>query len=644
MTRSLLLALAASLLLPSALAAPLPAAAVFSPPQVGQAALSPDGRRVALRVLSAQGVDQLAVIELDSDKRSIIASDPGADVTQFAWVGPQRLLFRFGERRVRPLQAPNLTFGWYGVDADGNNRADLSGNYRASLEKALPSSALPLLRATALDGQRFWALQTMSDRDGRPSYANLLQTEVASGRYRAYAHNLGQVRQWLIDAKGEPRLAVSRADGQDSLQLREGASEQWRVLARWPSNQPTQAILPAFGAPDGSLYVTATRGGDKRALYRLDPASGQLAAEATVELSDYDFSGEPIFYQGRLAGLRYSAAAPDTAWFLPELRGLQERVDGLLRSTTNELSLPQTGDAPYVLVRAFSGTQPEAWLIFDRVSGKLRPLGASRPALDVKSLAEPELVSIRARDGLAVPAWLHRPHGAKGKLPLVLLLTDGPFAPRQEYGFQPEAQYLASRGYAVLQPQLRGRNGLGQRHFAAGLGQLGRATLDDVLDSVRWAVAEGLAAADKICVVGQRSGGYLAVLSALQDKARPACVAELNGSLSYENTYARGLPLLLATPAGYEAFEVEQAYGPAASLPSVLASAPRAPVLSLHGIEESPLVQRNMNQLQEAGRAQQLAMDQYLYEDEGNILRNPAHLIDAWERIAAFLARHLGQP
>ncbi|MEG1056009.1 MAG: TonB-dependent receptor, partial [Janthinobacterium sp.] len=137
-------------------------------------------------------------------------------------------------------------------------------------------------------------------------------------------------------------------------------------------------------------------------------------------------------------------------------------------------------------------------------------------------MASRQLLHVKARDGLTLPAWLTLPKGSGRQLPLVVLIHDGPWQ-RGDWGWDPASQFLASRGYAVLEPDYRGSTGLGARHFRAGWKQWGLAMQDDIADAARWAITEGIADPQRICLAGGGYGGYATLMGLGRDPALFRC-------------------------------------------------------------------------------------------------------------------------
>jgi dipeptidyl aminopeptidase/acylaminoacyl peptidase len=164
------------------------------------------------------------------------------------------------------------------------------------------------------------------------------------------------------------------------------------------------------------------------------------------------------------------------------------------------------------LVASRTDRSPTAYYLFDGETRKLEFLFDSRPDVKPEQMSETKVVRYAARDGLPIPAMLTVPRGSSGKnLPLIVYAQGGPWVSAGEWGWDPTAQFLASRGYAVLRPNFRGQLGLGTNHHLLSYKQWGGTMQDDLADGVQWAVKEGVADAKRVCIMGASYGGYAAM-------------------------------------------------------------------------------------------------------------------------------------
>jgi dipeptidyl aminopeptidase/acylaminoacyl peptidase len=323
----------------------------------------------------------------------------------------------------------------------------------------------------------------------------------------------------------------------------------------------------------------------------------------------------------------------------------------MLPSTTNHLDVATNGNLDTVVILATSDRVPGMWFLFDQSKGKLLKLGATMPDIDPKTQATLEPVHYAARDGLDIPAWLTVPAGAERKnLPLVVLVHGGPNVRGRSWDWDPETQFLASRGYAVLEPEFRGSTGYGWKLFHAGWKQWGLAMQDDVADGVRWAVAQGIVDPRRVCIAGASYGGYSVLMGLARDPDLYRCGIDWVGVTDINLMYTAdwsdmsnawkqyGMPLLVGDP-------VTDAAQLKATSPVNIAAKIHAPLLMAYGGKDKRVPIEHGERFHAALERQPGAKVEWVvYDKEGHGWRATQTQIDFWNRVARFLDANIGKP
>ena len=318
----------------------------------------------------------------------------------------------------------------------------------------------------------------------------------------------GEQEGWIVDDRGVPRVMVARDRGQVRIHYRAAAGAPWVKLDEQSTTTPGWRPV-AIADDDKTLLVADQRTRDKAAIVRYDPAT-KTFGEVLAEHPQVDLFGVIGDY-GHAVGVYYEADRGGTAWFDAELAGIQASVDRAMPGYVNRLSWSR--DRNVVLVDSRSDRTPGSLYLLDRKAGKMEWLFDRRPWIKPAEMAPMKAVTYPARDGLPIPAYLTVPKDSPGKdLPMVVVIHGGPWVSGETWGFDPEAQFLASRGYAVLQPNFRGTTRYGWKHFASSFNQWGLAMQDDIEDGVRWAVAQGIADPKRVCLYGGSYGGYATMM------------------------------------------------------------------------------------------------------------------------------------
>jgi dipeptidyl aminopeptidase/acylaminoacyl peptidase len=620
-----------------AAASPPPASLFFSNPVFTGAQLSPAGTRLALTIGSADHRDRLAVMDLATLKSEVIAAHNLGDVAGFRWVSEQRLVYAMGDRRSELTQKT-----WYpvlfAVNADGSRHRDLQGSRWMQWLGVEPGETehVHLVRWDAQDFGRPFRLDT---RVGVREPA-----EIESPRFAT---------QWLFDEAGELRAVVTARDGTMALHWRAVGSDTWRKLRDFDRYVGEAFILLAVLPDQRWLVAVRPPGRDTLALTRYEPATDRFDEKPLLAVAGFDvLPHELIRRDGALLGVRFFADAEFTYWFDPAMKALQERIDRALPDTANMVSLPQRGASPWVLLRSFADVQPALYHLFNRDTARLTRLGAERPDVQPARMALTDFVRVKARDGLEIPCLLTLPRTpASAKLdkprwPLVVLVHGGPWVRGSTWGWDAEAQFLASRGYAVLQPEFRGSEGFGAAHLRAGFKQWGRAMQDDLADAARWAIAQGVADPARVAICGASYGGYAALMGLVKDgdlfKCAVARVAVTDLLLLHDGNWTDvsepfrryGLPQLLGDRRADEAMLI-------AHSPLHQAARIRNPLLLGHGSLDRRVPVEHGRRLRDAVKAHNQQVEWVEYEKEGHSFSFAGNEIDWWQRVERFLARHL---
>jgi dipeptidyl aminopeptidase/acylaminoacyl peptidase len=456
----LALALAAGASHAQSPAALQPAAQFFENPRFGGARFSPNGRLLAVRIGKAGRRDSLAVYDIASNKATQVASYKDIDVGRFEWVNDKRLVFDTADKQIGVGDMRDGP-GLYAVNADGSELRQLAlrrgmpyvSDGSLANRRILPANTFMLAQAGRQDSDSIYVSSPEIESEGA---VNLLRLDTRNGRSEVVGRPHG-ARTWMLDTGGEPRLVVATEAAQVTLYER-NADKQWRKAASYPQYaKGGMPIGPVGFGPDGVLYVKANPKKDTSALYTFDLATGKLSPEPLVSTPGYDFDGALVTSAGKLLGVRYTTDTIGTHWFDPRMREAQKTVDAALPATVNQISLPARPETPWVLVEAFSDVQPRLTLLYNMDTKAFNHIGSAHPDIKPAAMAQQTVVHYKARDGLDIPALLTLPAGRKAKgLPLVVLVHGGPNVRGTYWGWDADTQFLASRGYAVLEPEFRG--------------------------------------------------------------------------------------------------------------------------------------------------------------------------------------------
>jgi dipeptidyl aminopeptidase/acylaminoacyl peptidase len=636
--------------------------AFFAPGRMGRPVLSPDGRHVAVQAPRADGRIGLVVLELNPPRQArVVAGFADADVRDTQWVNNRRLVFTVADlaAEVADQRAPGL----FAVDIDGQDMRQLIARRWHFLRstRPAPNEALEpyhrLLR-TLRDGSDDVIVERANLDSARREVRDTtpLRVDTRSGRSRV-AVGPGWpdgAMGWVMDERGQARMVVAREAGRTRVHRRAAPDAPWKQVLDVPSygDGSGGGYRPVQWGPDGILYATRLRDDAARtqALYRFDTATDTLEPMPLVAVAGFDFDGQLLFdhTSGKLIGLKVTSDAVGMHWLDEGMKRIQAQVDAKLGQTVNLLDVAECACSRWVLVTAYSDRQPAIYLLYDRERDALEVLGTSRPDIDPRRMAAQDLVRVRARDGLEFPLYVTKPAG-RGPWPAVVLVHGGPYVRGRSWHWSADAQFLASRGYLVLEPEYRGSTGYGQGLFQAGWRQWGLAMQDDIADTAKWAVAQGLADPARICIAGASYGGYATLMGLVRHPDLYRCgiawAAVTDIGLLYDLTWSdlpeewmrHGMPRLIADPVR-DAAQIE------ATSPLKQAARIRRPLLLAFGGVDRRVPIDHGRKLRDALAAQNADVQWVEYPGEGHGWSKPENRYDFWGRVEVFLRRNLGAP
>jgi dipeptidyl aminopeptidase/acylaminoacyl peptidase len=621
---------------------------LFRNAQYREMRLSPDGRFIAALV-PLKGRSNLAVIDLQEGKAIPLTGWTDLDVLRFEWVNDKRLVIVSAD--LRAGLSPDDQFfagtgGIYAVDRDGSNFREIVA---APLRQAKEGKWHPVfakLIGPLHDGSNDVLIQTAKSRTDP---LHMSRVDTVSGRSQTLTYDMpGDLAIAVPDASGVLRAVLTEnADAsRQTLWFREAADKPWVRLDEFETLSP-DAIRPvAFDASGTTLYVLSSRGRKTTALFGYDLAKRQLGEElighpeADIRKGDLHFSTKTH----ELLGVTVDTGKPETVWLDERWAKAQATVDASLPNRINWLSGQADGR---LLVASTSDTTPVEFYLYDVQAARLQEVGRSQPWIDPQQMANTRTLRYAARDGLSIPAYLTLPKGAQAHgLPLVVLVHGGPWA-RDEWGFDPEVQLLASRGYAVLQPEFRGSTGFGWRHFSASFKQWGLSMQDDLDDGVAELARQGIVDPHRVCVMGASYGGF-AVLSALaRDPGRYRCGIDIVGvsdpalffsiarsDMSDSKWIKRNAKVMIGDPD-------KDAATYARISPLQNAAAIKAPVLMAYGGDDYRLPIEHGERMRDALQRNGGQVEWMLFPDESHGFLKEESRYRLYHAVERFLARNL---
>jgi dipeptidyl aminopeptidase/acylaminoacyl peptidase len=501
--------------------------------------LSPDGRRMAAQI-SVSGQQMLGIDDLFDKAKPVLISLGDNDLLSWSWVNDQWLAVRVGAI-VNVEGSDFYVTRVMGVPADGSRVVPISfrkGGWGADIiwtaRDGSPRIAMAMQKSIYNDG-KFWP-----DVD---------EVDVSTGKSRTIVPGRTNVMQWVADPNGVIRMGVGYNDESRSSRLlyRPDASASFRIVDRADDKKDERLAFPILlaGGADKALSVSRQNGFD--ALYEFDLQS--LAVGKVIhEVPGYDIDGVILTPDGTgVSGIRYTSDTGHMHWLDPALADIQAQLDKAVGQGRFAKITALSRDQKKLLVWVGDASQPGSYYYYDAAAGGVMTRYAYvNNAFKTGGLGPVSTYRYKTQDGLSVEAILTLPKDRAAKnLPLILMPHGGPAA-RDTASYDWWAQFLADRGYAVVQPNYRGSTGYGEKFQDAGDGEWGLKMQDDLNDAVADLAAKGTVDPKRVCIAGGSYGGYAAMRGAQRDGAKFRCaisyagVSDLMGMLTYDSGFLYG--------------------------------------------------------------------------------------------------------
>lgn len=508
-------------------AEPLSVETFFRNQEFSDVRLSPDGKYLSAiaRIEAAPRARNLIVMEIATRQSKILTAYKEEDVRFHFWANSERLIFTV-DRDQDSTTKENLYMGTYSVLHDGSkgrtlhepfkkDRRGMRGTRRTNSVGGVRQT-LQILNRLPNDEKHILVARA----EARFMFPDAIRMNIETGTLKPAALNERNTWQWFADHRGKVRAATDAGEDQEDrrseLIYRNDEDSPWETIAEY-----TTGALKVFGFDQDNhhLWVASRVDRDKFALFRLDPQSGDFG-DPVYEDDEYDiynFSvqnvmglarsaiGEPLF-------LQYMADVPKTI-FLDDTWNIRQRaLDKVFPGTVNTI-VDWDDQQSKFLILCWSDRVYGDYYLYDEEKAEVKYLLSPKHWFEKEAMAQMQPVSFQARDGVTLHGYLTLPIGMEDKaVPLLVYPHGGPYGFRESWGFDSDVQFLASRGYGVIQIDYRGSGGYGDGFESSGYRQWGLAMQDDLSDGVKWAVDQGLANPDRICIYGASYGGYATMM------------------------------------------------------------------------------------------------------------------------------------
>lgn len=592
----------------------------FKNPEKTSFKLSPDGKYISYLQPYRNRLN-IFVQPIGADRAVQVTADSDRNISYYFWANNNQLLYlkdKDGDENRR----------LYAVNRDGSNVREL-----------IPDTDIRI-RIIALDRiQNNQILLALNKRDS--SIFDAYRLNISSGQLSLVARNPGNITDWIADADGRLRAAVS-SDGVNTTILYRGTeSQSFRPL--FSSNFKTSIKPLGFCKESDCMYALSNYGRDKTALVEIDCRTGKesrlIYSHPEVDVNDAGFS----FKDRKVLFAEYTTWKNQRYYLDAAAKSLFDDLNKLLPQTEIRIADRDLAEEKYI-IRTYTDRSPGAFYLYKAKTKQLKQLAVVNPSLNAEELCEVRPIGYEASDGVTIHGYLTLPKGDQQKnLPVIVMPHAGPDA-RNTWTYNAEVQFLANRGYAVFQMNFRGSKGYGKEFWSAGFKQWGGRIQQDITDGVYWLIKEGVADPKRIGIYGYSFGGYSALWGLCYQPDLYACGVSYSG---LSNLYA----YLKAIPPYYRPYRlmIEEMVGnPKTDADYLQAASPvfhtdniRVPLLIAQGAKDQRVTVTETNQLVKELRKRKLQVTYLLKENEGHLFRNEENRLDFYKRLEKFLEENL---
>jgi dipeptidyl aminopeptidase/acylaminoacyl peptidase len=611
----------------------------------GDIKISPNGDYLAATVPMEDRTGMIILNRSTGEKTAAFALGKNTHVEEFVWVNPERVLISMSES-FGQLDNPQLTGELVAVNADGKRAENLVG-FRVD-----GGGAGTRIKPKEAESVWGWLLDPLADDDkyvlvtiepfGEDTYTRAEKMDVYTGRRTLVARAPIPRARFTADNAGAVRFAVgAQSDNISKLYHRASDEAEWTLVNDEAKTGFVESAI-GFSADNRTAYLRVQQPKGPDAIVAFDVASGErktVVQDDNVDPYAYIYAagkGDALvgamLMDGKLATVFFDNASADARLY----RSLEAAFAGQAVQVTST-----TQDGKLALVHAFNDTNPGDFYIFNRETLKADHVISSRDWFDPAEMSPTEPFSLKSRDGLTLHGYLTRPRGATGKLPMVVLPHGGPFGVFDEWEFEDESQMLAQAGYAVLKVNFRGSGNYGRQFRHAGARQWGGTMQDDVTDATRWAIAQGIADPERICIYGGSYGAYASLVGVAREPDLYQCAVGYVGVYDLSMMHRQDSAGARSTRTWLDDW-----VGPIETLgprsPTGMAARIKVPVFLAAGGEDTVAPEEHTKKMERALKAAGVPVESLYYATEGHGFYTESRRLEYYTKLLDFLSRHIG--
>lgn len=582
--------------------------------------ISPNGEYIAYLAPWEKRMN-IFVQQRGSDSAKRITGVTSRDIMAFFWGNDDVIIYAKDKDG-------DENFHLYSVDKNGENEKDLTpfDGVRCNIVDELYDSETDIL---------------IELNKKTPEVFDVYRLNFVTGEMVLTAENPGNISVWEADHDGKIRVAIATDGVNNSLLYRENESEEFKTII---TTNFKESLIPLFFTFDNKyVYASSNLGRDKSAIVKYDISDGKelevLYQHDEVDVSHLSYSKK----RKVLTAITFATWKRERVFLDSETEKIFRRLEKDLGGYEIAISDVNKNEDIFI-IRTYSDRSLGSYYLYDKINDTLEKLADISPWINEDEMCEMKPVTYQSRDGLTIHGYLTLPHGIEHKnLPVVVNPHGGPWH-RDEWGYNPEVQFLANRGYAVLQMNFRGSVGYGRKFWESSFKQWGKTMQDDITDGVNWLIEQGIADRKRIAIYGASYGGYATlagltyspdVYAAGVDYVGVSNLFTFMKSIpSYWKPYLETLYEMVGNP------EKDKALMEAAS-PVFHVDKITSPLFIAQGRQDPRVNVNESDQMVAALKKRGIDVPYMVKDNEGHGFQNEENRFDFYEAMEEFLAKHL---
>ncbi len=595
----------------------------FKNPKKTAYSLSPNGEYFAF-LAPYKDRKNIFVQKIGSSEIKQITNVTDRDLSGFFWANDDRLIY------VRD-SGGDENYHLYSIDKKGENKQDLT-----------PFEGVRVEIIDALENDEEHMIIGMNKRI--PQVFDPYRININTGELEQVAENPGNISTWITDHNGQLRIAIATDGVNTSVLYRKTEKDDFKTVLTTNFKETVHPMYFDFDNGE-TVYALSNKGRDKTAVVKLNIATGE-ELELVFEHPQVDVSYMSYSRQRKV---------PTTITYITWKRQhkfVDEQVETLYKRLERDLGkyevvITSTNKAEdKFVVRTYSDRSLGAYYLYDKTTDKLEKITEVSAWLKEEDLVEMKPIQYQSRDGMTINGYLTLPKGVEQRnLPVIVHPHGGPWA-RDAWGFNPEVQFLANRGYAVLQMNFRGSTGYGRAFWEASFKEWGLKMQDDISDGVQWLIDEGIADSSRIAIYGGSYGGYATLAGITFTPDMYACAIDYVGVSNlftfmetippYWEIFLKMLHEMVGDPSNPEDSARMRATSPVFHVDKI-----KAPLLIAQGAKDPRVNQSESDQMVAALKEKGVAVEYLLKENEGHGFQNQENKFEFYDRMERFLEKHM---